>query len=108
MKEFKWEPAKKEETGLISQEHINKLREFVKLEKEVKAIREDITKKALEKMKETGTKKLDTEYFTVTYVAPTERKSIDSAKLKSDGLYDKYTKTTPVKESVRITFKEVD
>lgn len=46
--------------------------------------------------------------FKFTYVAPTTRKSIDSAALKKDGLYEKYTKETQVAASVRITQRKED
>lgn len=60
-------------------------------------------------MKASGTKSIKTEYVTITYVAPTVRKSLDSKKLKEDcpDIYDKYLKESPVKESLRIKMKEV-
>lgn len=74
--------------------------EFEKLEKKVK----DEFK---EKMEEYGIKKFDNELFTVTYVAPTTRQSIDTKKLKElhPRIAKKCTKTSDVKSSVRIKLK---
>lgn len=106
--EFKgFEPVKKQESNaLITPVEMEKIRQFNQLKKEVDVIEERIKKVMLEGMKKDGIKKMDTEYFTATYVAPTERTSVDTSKLKADGLYEQYTKKSPVKESIRISFKE--
>lgn len=100
-------PKKKETNALITPVEMEKIRQFNQLKKEVNAIEERIKKVMLEGMKKDGIKKMNTEYFTATYVAPTERTSVDTGKLKADGLYEQYTKKSPVKESVRTSFKEV-
>ena len=60
------------------------------------------------KMEETGVKSIDNDYFKITYVAPSQRETIDSARLKREhpDLAVEYTKTSLVKASVRITLKD--
>jgi hypothetical protein len=62
----------------------------------------------ISKMEETWVKSIDNNYFKITYVAPTQRETIDSAKLKRERpeLAAEYTKTSLVNASVRITLKE--
>lgn len=58
-------------------------------------------------MKECHLKSWDNDLIKITYVAPTTRTSIDSAKLKKEkpDIAEKYSKTSSVSESVRITVK---
>ena len=108
MKEFNWNPTPKQNNELLSPAELAKIAEFNRLKVEVDAIEAKLKEKMLETMRDQGIKKVDTDYFSATYIAPTERTSVDTAKLKSDGLYESYSKTSKVKESVRITFKGVN
>lgn len=58
-------------------------------------------------MEDSGIKKFDSEYLSVTYVAPTTRKGFDSAWFKKEqsDIYGKYEKVSDVSASVRITIK---
>ena len=62
----------------------------------------------MEAMEKNGVKKFENNYITITYVAPTTRTSLDSTKLKKDmpEVYEKYTKTSDVKASLKIKLKE--
>lgn len=51
------------------------------------------------KMKEDG--------ITVQYFPASKTKSVDSAKLKEDGLYDKYLKETSKSDYIRISVKQL-
>ena len=63
-------------------------------------------KQAIQKaMEEHGIKSFENEDVKISYVAPTQRVSVDTAKMKEEGIYDLYTKTSEVKASVRFTFK---
>ena len=59
-------------------------------------------------MEKYGVKSFDTPEIKFVYVAPTKRTSIDSTKLKKElpDVAAKYSKTTPVSASVKITVKE--
>lgn len=74
-----------------------------KIEEQQKALKEDL----LVAMEKHGVEKWDNEVMTVTYVKPTTRTSIDSAKLKKEmpEIAEKYSKTSNVKSSIRIKLK---
>lgn len=50
----------------------------------------------------------ENEMFSISIVPAGTRVSADSAKLKKDGLFEKYSKETQVKASTRITWKDSD
>lgn len=62
--------------------------------------------KLLQAMKENGIKSWKNDYFTATVKEESIQKRVDSERLKEDGLYEKYLKLIPVKESLMIKFKE--
>lgn len=74
-----------------------------KIEDQKTALKEDL----LAAMEKHGVEKWDNEVMTVTYVKPTTRTSIDSAKLKKEmpEVVEKYSKTSNVKSSIRIKLK---
>ena len=61
----------------------------------------------LEQMSKNKVKKWETDNITVTYIEPFERVSIDSKTLKADNpeIYQKYAKTSTIKESIKIKLK---
>lgn len=109
------ENAYDEETAL---QEFNKDNNAVAIMKQIAAISKQ--KKELEEqekqvrtsleaaMEQYGIKSFDNDILKVVYVAPTTKTSVDSAKLKKEqpDIYAKYTKTSDVKASVRITVKE--
>lgn len=56
--------------------------------------------------KDNGIKKWETDDFTATYREESLQKRIDTERLKEDGLYEKYLKLVPVKDSLQIKFKK--
>ncbi len=58
-------------------------------------------------MKANGIKKFGNDFLDITYVAETERVTIDTKKLKDEKpeLWNEYSKTSSVKDSVRIKVK---
>lgn len=74
------------------------------LEEQSKTMRE----KLLQAMEQYGVKKFENDMLSVTYVAPTTRTTIDSTKLKKDmpEIAEKYSKTSNVKASIKITVKD--
>lgn len=64
-------------------------------------------KKLQEAMEQHGVKSFENEVVKFVYVAPTTRTTLDSTKLKKDhpDIAEKYSKTSPVSASVRITVK---
>ena len=59
-------------------------------------------------MEKNGVTSFENDRIKLTYVAPTKRTAIDSARLKKEmpEIAEKYTKTSNVKASLRITLKE--
>lgn len=76
---------------------------------------EDLKKKDAElrealkgEMKKEGIKKYESDLLSLTYIAASERVLLDSKRLKEEkpDLWNEYSKTTPVSDSVRIKVKE--
>lgn len=74
------------------------------LEEQSKTMRE----KLLQAMEQYGVKKFENDILSVTYVAPTTRKSIDTTALKKEypAIAEHYTKTSNVKASIKIVVKD--
>ena len=68
---------------------------------------ETIKEYLLEQMTANQVKKYESENIVITYIAPTERKSVDSTKLKSEqpDIYEQYSKTSQIKEQIKIRIK---
>lgn len=73
------------------------------LEKQEKTLKEQLVKV----MEAYGVKAFENDHIKMTYVAPTTRSTIDSARLKKDhpDIAEQYTKISNVSASVRITVK---
>ena len=58
-------------------------------------------------MESKGIIKLDTDELTISYVAPTDRETLDTKALREElpDIYDTYAKISPVKSSIRIKLK---
>lgn len=76
--------------------------------KEAEAQAQELRAALMQAMEQNGVTSFENERIKLTYVAPTTRTSIDSAKLKKElpEIAEKYTKTSNVKASLRITLKE--
>ena len=72
------------------------------IENKIKEMKESI----LKEMEDRGLSKVEIGDVTITYKQPTTRVSIDTKKLKEDGLYDKYSKISNVKGSISIKVEE--
>lgn len=86
---------------------IQKLQELEIQAKSIKEKQDTLKVSILEAMEKYGLTKWDNEVMTISYIAPTTRSSIDSAKLKKElpDVAAKYTKTSNVKSSIRIKLK---
>lgn len=94
------------------------LAELVEVESLIKQIEEqkkaaeaqavELRAALMQAMEQNGITNFENERIKLTYVAPTTRTAIDSAKLKKElpEVAEKYTKTSNVKASLRITIKE--
>lgn len=94
------------------------LAELVEVESLIKRIEEqkkaaeaqatELRAQLMQAMEANGVTSFENENIKITYVAPTTRTAIDSTKLKKElpEIAEKYTKTSNVKASLRITLKE--
>ena len=75
-----------------------------KAEQAAKKVREQI----VETMKKQGITKFENDNLIITYIAPTTKDSFDSTRFKTEHPkeYQKYVKTSKVKEQIRIKIKE--
>lgn len=76
--------------------------------KAAEAQRDEIKAALIADMEKNGVKTFETDKIRLTYVAPSTRATIDTAKLKKElpEVAEKYTKTSETKASLRITIKE--
>lgn len=96
----------------------NALAELIEVETLIKSIEEqkkaaetqaqELRAMLMQAMEKNGVTSFENERIKLTYVAPTTRTAIDSTRLKKDlpEIAEKYTKTSSVKASLRITIKE--
>lgn len=98
----------KGETSVLNETTANTLALYQQKIAELKAKEDEIKKAILEEMESKNIIKLDNEYLTISYIAPTTRETFDTKKLKKDdiNLYDKYVNISPVKSSIRIKVKD--
>ncbi|MBR2385699.1 siphovirus Gp157 family protein [bacterium] len=86
----------------------NELKALDDRKKELEKQEAELKEFLIEKMEETGVKQIDNELFKITYIAPSQRETLDSARIKKElpEVAATYTKTSLVKASVRITLKD--
>ena len=96
------------EVAVLDVETANKIAEFERKVKEIKAAEEKLKKLILKEMTDKNVIKLETDALNLTRVAPTTRESLDTKALKEElpEIYDTYVKISPVKASIRIRLKE--
>lgn len=84
-----------------------KIANFERKIKEIKAAEDALKAAVLEEMESKGILTIKTDDMTISYVAPTDRETFDSKKLREEqpDVYDKYVNITQVKSSVRIKLK---
>lgn len=79
-----------------------------KKQQELTSKNEELKEQIKKAMEENEVKKYENDFISITYVAPTTRNTVDSAKLKAqfEDVYNQCLKTSNVKSSVRIKVKE--
>jgi hypothetical protein len=86
---------------------IQKITDLLKLKKQLDEQEKQLKKVLVENMEVYGIKSFENDFIKMTYVAPTTRSTIDSARLKTDypKIAEQYTKVSDVAASVRVTLK---
>ena len=85
-------------------------KKIIEIEKEIsrlKEIQDEFKKALLAEMEAKGLIKVETENLIISYIAPSDRETFDSKRLREDNpdLYDEYIKISPVKSSIRLKVK---
>lgn len=101
-----------EQTALqqFQTKEVNVIQAMTDLLNQKKALEEQektVRAKLVEAMDAYGVKSFENELLKVTYVAATSKTTVDSKTLKKEmpDVYEKYSKTSPVAASVRISLK---
>lgn len=94
----------------IDKQDLAIINEFYKLERQAKAIKvrqADLRADLVDIMEDYGVKSWENDHFKVTYIGESQRKSIDSTRLKKEApeVFEEFQKTSTVKPSVRVTVK---
>lgn len=92
---------------LLDPEVSNKIAEFERKIKELKEQEDRLKENILKEMEAKNIIKVESDDLMISYIAPTDRETLDSKRLKAEhqDLYDEYIKMTPVKSSIRIKVK---
>lgn len=92
--------------GRQAQALLIQARELDLMQKEIN-LQLDSFKEALKKaMEENGIKSFENDAVKVVYKEPYTRQSVDTKRMKEEGIYDLYTKEAQVKGSVSLAYKE--
>lgn len=97
--------VKEEMNALVTSDVLETYIQVEKLQKEIDEWKEKNKEKMLEIFKRYGIKSFINENISITYKAPYQKRIVDTQKLKDDGVYDFYTKTSNQKESIQISCK---
>lgn len=88
-------------------ETIKKITTLIKLKKQMDEQEKQLKEQLVKAMEAYGIKAFENEIIKMTYVAPTTRSTIDSARLKKEhpDIVAEYSKVSDVSASVRVTLK---
>lgn len=94
-------------TVLLNEDAAKKIAEFELQMKYYKAQQDELKAVILAEMEAKNIIKVDNDILTISYIASSDRETLDSKKLRADlpDIYDEYVKLTPVKSSIRIKVK---
>ena len=86
---------------------IKQITSLMHLKKQLDEQEKELKEQLLKAMEAHGIKSFENDQIKMVYVAPTTKRTIDSARLKEDhpDIVKEYTKTSKVSASVRVTLK---
>lgn len=96
------EKINKQALKLFSKKDIDTIKQFEELKAQVELINRKNSDKLKQLFRENGIKKFEGSGLRIIYKEPYDRTSVDTELLKQDGLYEKYSKTTKVADSVSV------
>lgn len=89
----------------VAEEVMKKLHDFQVMKAEMDLQEKEIKQAMLKAMEDNDIKSFENDFVKITYKAPTTRKTVDTNELKAQGLYEMFTKESPVKASVTLSWK---
>ena len=95
----------------VDQKMLDLLEKKMELQKQMDAINDEIKafdQGLLQAMEDSGAKWFSWNKGRYTYVPATTRKTVDTAAMKADGVYDFYVKEVPVRATLRFTANKED
>lgn len=96
----------KSELFQLTQNEIDTYRKFEELKAIVKEFEQERKEALLEYFRSNpANAAYEDDNVVITYRKPTERRSADVDKMKRDGIFEEYSKTSPVSDSVTIKVK---
>lgn len=95
------------ETALLSYDVASAIASFEQDIKRIKKYEDELKAAILAEMEAKGIIKIDNELLTITYIAPTDRETLNSKQLRAElpDIYDEYVTIKPVKSSIRVKVK---
>lgn len=95
------------EIALLDPATAEKIVKFETAMKQLKKQEDELKKIILKEMEAKNIVGIETDELAITYVAPYDKETLDSQKLKADhqDLYDEYAKFTTVRSSIRVKVK---
>ena len=89
-------------------EQLHKMKQLQQYRIEAEMLEKELKQELLEAMEEYGIKKWSSDLFQAIYIAPSERTSLDTKRLKEElpDIAEEYSKTSKVKSSVRVSFND--
>lgn len=96
-----------ESGAMLTADTEEKITTLLKAADKIKEEVDNLKAAIMSEMEKKNIIKIDTEVLTVTYVAPTDRETLDSKAIKAElpDIYDTYCKLSPVKASLRVKVK---
>ncbi|MBQ2658074.1 MAG: hypothetical protein IJF87_05845 [Erysipelotrichaceae bacterium] len=91
--------------SLFTDEDIEKLRKFNELEAQVKMIKKQRDEALKEIFRNSEQKSFENDQIKIMYVKSKPRRTVDTEKMKSEGIYEFYLKEGEPTESIRIEVK---
>ena len=90
--------------ALLDAQTAVRIAEFERKMKEIKEAEDALKAAILEEMEDKGIKSIKTDDMTISYIAPSDRETLDTKRLKAElpDIYDDFVKIAPVKSSIRI------
>ena len=91
-------------TALLNPVVAERLAEFERMAKTIKAKQDELKQKILEEMESKGIVSIKSPELSISYVAPTTRETFDSKAFRKDhpDLYDEYVSISMVRSSIRM------